>query len=155
MKKLISLISILAVAFVLFIAVRNNVNKDVPEKIKAAFAKLYPDVKDVAWHTEKGNYEGKFNYNYKDMSVQFNDNGELLQTEIYLKASELPQPVQDYLTQNYSGVSFNQYSVVTDASNVKHYQAETKDKVLYFDANGNFTKAVDNDENNDKDDDDY
>jgi hypothetical protein len=117
-----------------------------PAKVNSEFAKLYPTVKDVKWHTEDGNYEGNFTYNNKGMSVQISEKGELIQTEIYLKAIELPKALLDYITKNYKGEKFNEYSEVTDAKNVKHFQAETKDKVLVFNSKGTFVKEEKNDD---------
>lgn len=123
-----------------------QMGKDVPAKVSSKFMALYPSVKDVKWHTEEGNYEGKFKYNNKEMSVQINEKGELLQTETYLKVTELPKPAQDYLIKNYAGAKFQEYSEVVNAKQVKHYQAETKDKVIIFDSKGTFMKTEDNDD---------
>lgn len=119
-----------------------------PAKVTAEFAKLYPHVKDVKWHMEDGNYEGKFTSGKMEMSVQINEKGELVQKETYLKVSDLPKPAQDYLTKNYKGVKINEVSEVTNAKNVKHFQVEIKekDKVLIFDTKGTFTKAEDDDD---------
>ena len=113
---------------------------NVPAKVKTEFAKLYPNVKDVQWEMEDGKYEGKFNYNNQSMSVQITPEGKLVQKETYLKISELPKAVQDYLAKNYAGTDFEKASKKTDAKGVLFYQAETKDKTLLFDAKGNFIK---------------
>lgn len=147
MKTIILVMSILtSVTFSSLKAQDNDEVKNVPAKVKSEFAKLYPTVKDVKWSTEDSNYEGKFTYNMKEMSVQINNDGELVQKETYLKLSELPKPVQDYLSKNYAGVNFDEYSEVTDSKNVKHYQAESEDKILFFDSNGTFLKAEKNEE---------
>lgn len=126
---------------VLFSSVKAQAQQTkVPEKVKTEFKKLYPDVKSVKWEMEKDNYEGKFSMDRKEMSVQVNDKGGLIQTETYLKVTELPKAAQSYLTKHYAGVKFDKASEVTDAKKVKHFQAETKDKTIMFDANGKFIK---------------
>jgi hypothetical protein len=148
MKAIILSLSLLTMTMFSSISAKDDDDdvKVAPAKVKTEFAKLYPTVKEVKWHTEDGNYEGNFTYNKKEMSVQITEKGELLQTEVYLKVTELPKAVQDYLTKNYKGEKFNEYSEVTDAKKVKHYQAETKEKVFIFDSKGIFVKEEKNDD---------
>ena len=117
-----------------------------PAKVTSEFTKLYPSVKDVKWHMEDGNYEGKFTSGNMSMSVQINPNGELVQKEKYLKVSDLPKPAQDYLTKNYNGVKIKEVSEVTNSKNTKHFQVEIKDKVLIFDTKGTFIKEEKDDD---------
>lgn len=139
-------LSLLTMTMFSSVNAQNKDVKDAPAKVKSEFSKLYPKVKDVKWYTEDGNYEGKFTTDKMEMSVQINEKGELVQKEMYLKISQLPKTVQDYLNKNYAGVKFNEASEVTNAKNIKHYQAETKDKVLIFDNKGIFVKAEKNDD---------
>ena len=115
-------------------------NEDVPAQVKARFLKLYPSVKNIDWSLEDGKYEGKFNYNKQSMSVQITPKGKLVQKETYLKISELPKAVQDYLAKNYAGVDFEKASKKTDAKGILFYQAETKEKTLLFNSKGKFIK---------------
>lgn len=137
----------------LFLAGLSTVNAQMgstpPAKVTAEFVKLYPNVKDVKWHMEDGNYEGKFNSGKMEMSVQINEKGELVQKETYLKVSDLPKPAQDYLTKNYKGVKIDEVSEVTYSKNVKHFQVEIKGKVLIFDTKGTFTKEEKDDDDDD------
>ena len=134
MKKIFSLMSLLAIVW--FSSA--NAQTNAPEKVKAEFQKLYPKVKDVKWVMEDGNYLGIFTSDKKEMAVQINDKGELVQTETRLKISELPKTAQDYLTKNYPGVKFEKASEVMDETKAKRYEAISKDKSVVFDAQGNF-----------------
>jgi hypothetical protein len=146
MKTIILSISLLTIAWFSPVNAQDKDVKDAPAKVKSEFSKLYPNVKDVKWHLEDGNYEGKFTTDKMDMSVQISEKGELVQKEMYLKIAQLPKAVQDYLTKNYAGTKFNEASEVTNVKNVKHYQVETKEKVLIFDSKGTFVKAEKNDD---------
>lgn len=115
-----------------------NAQTNAPEKVKAQFKNLYPKVKDVDWVMEDGNYLALFKSDKKEMAVQINDKGELVQTETRLEMSELPKTAQDYIAKNYDGVKFDRAAEVIDDSKVKRYQVVSKDKTVVFDAKGNF-----------------
>jgi|ERR1035437_1768205 hypothetical protein len=154
MKTLILTVSMMGVLLISSGKAQNNDHREAPAKVKSAFTKLYPQVKDVKWHTEEGNYDGKFNKDGKEMSVQINSKGELVQEERYLNISDLPKPIQDYLSKNYAGLKFNEVSEIINAKSVKHYQAESKDKLLIFYSKGKFIKTEKNEEKDEDDDDD-
>ena len=140
MKNIISLMSLLTIVW-FSSAIAQEVNsKKIPEKVSAAFAKNYANANDVEWQMEDGNYEAHFSYSNKHLSVQFNDKGEFVQKETYLKVSELPKAVQDYLAKHYAGVKFDEASEVVNAKDVVQYQVETKEKAVIFDSKGNFIK---------------
>lgn len=141
MKRIIFLVGFLTViGFSSANAQEQKTNGNVPKNISSAFEKMYPNVRNVKWEMEEGKYEGKFSMQGKSRSVQFNEEAGLVQKEIYLKVSQLPKNVQNYLSKNYAGVQFEKASEVTDAKGVKRYQAETKDKTVMFNAKGIFMK---------------
>ena len=149
MKAINFLISIFLIACL--IPVNAQSGKEVPANVKAEFSKLYPTVKDAKWHKEEGNYEAKFKFETKEMSVQINGMGHLVQKEVYLKMTDLPKSAQEYLSKKYAGVKIDEVSEVTDSKNIKHYQVETKTKVVFFDTKGTFMKEEKNDEKDDDD----
>lgn len=145
MKTRIFLMSLLAIIGLSSADAQDIATKDVPAKVSTKFSRLYPNVRDVQWSMEEGKYEGKFNYNKQSMSVQLTTEGKLVQKEIYLKISELPKAVQDYLTKNYTGTEFEKASKKTDAKGILFYQAETKHKTLLFDSKGKFIREEESD----------
>ena len=60
----------------------------VPEAVKMAFAKAYPSADDVDWELEDGHYEVEFEMaDDKEMSIVYDANGALLETEVEIPFS--------------------------------------------------------------------
>ena len=142
MKTIISMMTLIMFLSFSSANAQEQAGKSTPANVKAAFAKLYPNVKDATWRMEEKAYEAKFTENGKEISVHFNKNGDYLEKEYYMKVSELPQTAQDYLTKHYQGVNITEASKIVTAKGVTLYEAETKDKDIMFDDKGNFTKEV-------------
>ncbi len=105
----------------------------VPQAVKTALAKAYPNATDVDWELEDGKYEAEIEMEGdKEMSVLFDASGALLETEVELAFSELPQAVQAAL----KGKKVKETAKITDAKGVVTYEAEMKGKDLMFDAQG-------------------
>jgi hypothetical protein len=95
MKKIILLIAI--VGFVSQIQAQKLVAKDVPAVVKAAFGKAYPSVTDVDWSKDGSNFEAAYDAKKVDMSVTYSATGTLIETEMGIPSSSLPQAVMDYV----------------------------------------------------------
>jgi hypothetical protein len=119
-------------------------DKDVPQPVKSAFQKAYPNAKEVKWEKEGSNYEAEFDYNKADHSVLFDANGSLIETEVEIEVNQLPKGVLEYVAKNYQGQKIKEAAKITDAKGVVTYEAEIKGKDLIFDSNGNFIKEVKN-----------
>jgi len=115
--------------------------KDVPQVVKDALMKKYPDAAKVSWEKEKGNYEANWGGSSgEDNSVMFTPAGAFIEHVKAIKVSELPANVLAYVKQHYPGVTVKEAGKVTDAAGATSYEAEVKGKDLVFDANGNFVK---------------
>ena len=142
----------LAVAFFTFSAFAQDVKEsEVPAPVKAAFAKLYPNVKDVDWEKEGANYDAEFEVNKTESSVVFAATGNLLETEIEINVSALPKSASDYLAKKYPKNKIAEASKITDAAGTVTYEAEVGDYELIFDSNGLFIKEIKEDKEKDKD----
>jgi hypothetical protein len=125
---------------------------DVPAAVKSGFTKLYPNSKVEKWEKENGNYEAEFDNNKVETSVVMNSNGQLMETEIEIKPSELPKAANDYVAKNLNGKKVKEAAKITDAKGTVTYEAEVDEVDYIFDSKGNFIKKeVEND--TDKDDD--
>lgn len=122
---------------------------EVPAPVKAAFAKLYPNVKDVDWEKENANYEAGFEVNKTETSIVFDATGNLLETEIEIKVSELPKSASDYAAKKYPKDKIAEASKITDAAGTVTYEAEVGKNELFFDSNGTFIKEVKENEGKD------
>ena len=109
----------------------------VPDAVKMAFAKAYPNVDDVEWELEDGNFEVEFEMaDDQEMSVVYDSNGALIETEVPVPFSELPKAAQAAL----KGKKVKETAKITNAKGVVTYEVELRRKDLLFDAQGNPVK---------------
>lgn len=129
MKKVMLLLVLFAFAQIVYAQAAK-----VPEAVKMAFAKAYPNADDIEWEMESGNFEVEFEIaEDQEISVVYNANGELLETEVEIAFSELPQAAQAAL----KGKRVKEIAKITRANGVVTYEAEVRHKDLIFDAQGN------------------
>lgn len=118
--------------------------KDVPAGIMAAFQKKYPAANGTKWNKEEGNYEASFKLNKEELSVVFDTNGNISETETEIALNSLPAGVLDYVKTHYPGKKVSEGAKITDASGAVTYEVEIKGMDLLFDKNGKFIKEVKN-----------
>lgn len=135
MKKIFLFIALCA--FALNLAAQKAKHSKIPDAVTMAFAKAYPNVKDIDWEREKGNYEAEFDAaDGKEMSVLYDATGAMLETEAPITFAELPKAAQTAL----KGKKVKETARITNAKGVVTYEAELKRKDLMFDAQGNPVK---------------
>ena len=140
MKK-ISFFLFTLFSFSLLLIAQERKKVVVPEIVKTALAKKYPDAKKVTWEMEKSNYEANWGgKSGEDMSVQYTPSGTFVEQVAAIPPSELPASVTAYVMQHYKGVKITEAGKVTDAKGTLMYEAEVKGKDLVFDEKGNFLK---------------
>ena len=113
---------------------------EVPAAVKESFRKAHPVVKDLRWEKEGANFEAEFKAGKMEQSIVYDPSGQLIETEIEIKAEELPAAAKDYLSKNHNHEKVREASKITDAKGVVSYEAEVKDKDLIFDSNGKFNR---------------
>jgi hypothetical protein len=118
--------------------------KDVPTPVKTAFQKNFPHAKVEKWEKEGVNFEAEFELNKTEQSVLFDANGNLLETEVEIKLTQLPKGVLEYVKANYNGQKLKEAAKITDAKGTVTYEAEIKGMDLLFDSNGKFIKEIKN-----------
>lgn len=114
----------------------------VPAAVKNAFASAYPAVKKVKWEKEKGDFEAGFMQGSAEMSAVFKADGSQLESEMEIKATELPAAVTTYIKQNYKGAAIKEAAKITKTGGEVFYEAEVKGKDLLFDKDGKFVKIA-------------
>ncbi len=76
----------------------------VPEAVKTAFNKKFPAAKEVEWGQEgKTQWEAEFDLNEKDVSANFDLQGNWKETETDMKVSELPAVVVKAINNQFPG----------------------------------------------------
>lgn len=135
MKKIVYVIALL-----IFITVTSNAQQlsaaKVPVAVKTAFSKTHTDVLKVSWSKEDSNFEAEFTLNGKQSSEVYTPTGIFVESEVAIKASELPAAVKMKL----KGQKVNEAAKITKANGSVVYEAEVRGKDLLFDADGNQAK---------------
>jgi len=139
MKKLV-LIMVTAMITSLTYAQKMK-EKEVPTSVKIAFQKQYPNAKETKWKKENDNFEAEFEIKEIEYSVLIDTKGNILETELEIKADELPANAKDYISKNYKEQKIKEAAKITDARGIVTYEAEIKGNDLIFDSNGNFIRV--------------
>lgn len=142
MKKLV-LMTVAAMITSLTFAQKMQ-EKEVPAPVTTAFHKNFPQAKVEKWEKEGDNFEAEFELNESEQSVLFDAQGRIIETEIEIEISQLPNGVLDYIKTNYKGQSVKESAKITDTKGTVTYEAEIKEMDLLFDSNGKFIKEIKN-----------
>ena len=141
MKKILLSILFLSGTLTSVVVAQDLKSKDVPEAVKTAFAKKYPDAKKVSWEKEKGNYEANWGgKSGEDSSVTFTPSAIFVEIVVAIPAGQLPPGVAPYVSNHYKGAKIREAGKVTDAAGRHMYEAEINGKDLIFDEKGVFLK---------------
>jgi hypothetical protein len=123
-----SLLIVLTVFFLSASYAQNLKIKDVPGMVKDNFKTNYSKAKNVKWTKEKTNFEASFRSGEKQLSVNFDDKGNIIETETAIKVSELPIAVRNSISKNYSNYKITEAAKI-DSKGIITFEAEvTKGK---------------------------
>jgi hypothetical protein len=147
MKKYIILIVIAATIIPSAFAQKKEKEEDdnkgkkiaVPVVVKQSFARQYAGAV-ARWEKEDGKYEAEFKDKGLEMSVLYEANGAVAETEIEISVKELPAAAIAYVKTNYKDAKIKEASKITKANGTIYYEAEVKGEGLVFDTNGNLIK---------------
>jgi hypothetical protein len=107
----------------------------VPGKVKAAFVKLHGSTR-VSWEVENLDYEAGFILKGKKASEVYSTTGILLESEVEIKISVLPDAIKLKLqTKN-----IREAARISRTNGEVLYEAKVSGRDLLFDANGNPVK---------------
>ncbi len=140
MKKLV--ISCIAIVGISLVGNAQKIDAaKVPAAVKTSFAKQYPGV-TAKWEKEGGKFEAGFKQQGHEMSALFDANGTMTESEVAIRASELPSAATSYIKTHYKGSVVKETAKITKANGEVNFEAEIKGKDVLFDVNGNFIKEV-------------
>ncbi len=112
----------------------SSIVTEVPTQVKDSFSLKFPGIK-AKWEKEESNYEANFKQNGKEMSATFDVQGKLIETEIAITESELPENIKEYIKNNLKG-KIQERSKIIKESGIIQYEVEIKGKDYVFDATG-------------------
>lgn len=147
----------LLIILLLFITVSVISAEDkVPEKVKTKMAELYPNAKELNWDIEDGNFEAEFEFNGNDMSVTFDKNADVLETETKITFDKLPAKIQKNVKKDYPDHEVSEAAKI-DKKGVIYYEVELEKGEKEFDvlysADGSLIKKEAQDNENDSEND--
>lgn len=140
MKNLLSILSVLL--FSSFAFAQSISEKEVPNTVKAALSKKFPNQKNIKWEKEKENYEASFSIGKTEHATVIDSKGNLLETEEEISVKELPANAVAYIQKNYSGKKIKEAAKITDAKGIVTFEAEVGSKDLIFDKTGVYIKTT-------------
>lgn len=121
MKTLVGVFAI-AITFVHAGYAQDVKEKDVPVAIKNSLVKNFTTNR-AEWNKEGANYEASFKEKGNEMSVVFDDAGNIVETEKEIKQNELPLPVQNVLKKDYKDYELEEIAVI-DSKGTITYETE-------------------------------
>lgn len=124
---------------------------DVPTAVKDALKKQHPNAEVEKWEKEDGNYEAEIEEGKSEMSLTFDASGNLLETEVEIKTSDLPASVSNYVHKNFPGKKIKEVSKITLANGTLNYEVEIDKTEYIFDSNGTLLKKDQKKEDDDDD----
>lgn len=146
---------VIALLLISFTAFAQQTN--IPKAAKDSFSKLYPKATEVKWNKENQDYEASFKLEGKNMSVIFDKNGKIMETETAIEISQLPKGIEKYVMDNYKGYKITGAAKIVKSNGEELFEAEItkgKDKKdLFFDKNGKPEKKDVNKENENEEED--
>jgi hypothetical protein len=139
MKKILITVTLATAVFTTTLFAQSHIN--VPKVVKDAFAKKFPESKNVTWESEKGNYEANWGgKSGEDNSVLYAPSGKFLEAGKAIAVNQLPAAAVTYIKSHFKSASITEAMQVTDANGKVTYEAEVHGKDIVFDEHGNFVK---------------
>lgn len=144
MNRIILLLSI--ILFLTSISYSQKINENkIPDTVKSSFYSKFPSAENVKWGKEtKTVYEAEFKLNDVNMSANFSEEGEWLETETEIQVTSLPQVVTDAVNRDYKDAKITGASKIERPDNKIIYEADIKynhhKKEVLYDEQGNGVK---------------
>lgn len=115
----------------------------VPKEVLHNFKEKYPSI-EADWEIEDSVYEAMFKTGGESITLLYNKNGDLLQSEKIIQPAELPGEIKNYLSQNYKNQKIKKSKRVTKNDGEINYQASLDGYTLIFNKKGEFIKKTEN-----------
>lgn len=113
---------LLSVFLILSFPVRGQNGQNVPEAVKTAFAKQFPNATNIKWSKENDReWEAEFKTDGKAYSANFNSEGKWLETEYKISSNEIPATVLSAIAKEFAGYKTEE-SEVSETAKGKVYE---------------------------------
>jgi len=112
---------------------------EVPQVVKSAFRKAYPNAKGLKWDKEEAGFEASFDQNKNDMSVVLDKMGIVKEVETEIAKDKLPKAILETLKKDFADHDIEETAMIV-ANGVTTYEVEVekgkKSWDLIFDSAG-------------------
>lgn len=112
---------------------------EVPQVVKSAFMKAYPNAKGVKWDKEEAGFEASFDQNKNDMSIVLDKVGIVKEVETEIVKDKLPKAILETLKKDFADHDIEETAMIV-ANGVTTYEVEVekgkKSWDLIFDSAG-------------------
>jgi len=115
---------------------------EVPAHVKASFAKMIPDAKNVKWNKEKAQYEASYEGNGHKGSVLFDAAGKWTERETAIAPANLPANAVLYMQKHYKKNGIKGAAKIVKQSGEVQFEAEVQGAEVFFTKDGGYIKAV-------------
>ena len=134
-----AIIILLTVIFLSTSYAQNLKINDVPQIVRDKFSSSYKNATNVKWTKEKSGYESSFKKGNVDMSVNYDEKGNVVEIETGIKLKELPVEVREAVAKDYFKYKISETAKI-ESKGVITYEVEVKrgkDKMdLFYDEHG-------------------
>jgi len=103
MKKILLLLSVIIASA--SASAQKIAKENVPPSVAAAFKAKFSIAEKTTWEMDYDKYEAEFTVGKGEFSATFDKDGKWLETETYLKPSDLPKAIKEMLSQKYGELS--------------------------------------------------
>lgn len=113
----------------------------IPQPVRTAFSGAYPDADVAGWRFVDNRYKVMFKDRNMQQVAVYDKNGNLLRRETELDAADVPGAIAQYYKKNYPNEATYHVWLVEEGKGKKSYTAPLNDKMLYFDADGQYIRT--------------
>ena len=115
MKKILITATLATAVFTTALFAQGHIN--VPQIVKDAFSKKFPQATHVTWEKEKGNYEANWGGKEgEDNSVLYTPSGKFVEAGEAIAVNQLPALAINYVKSHFKGASITEAMHVTSAN---------------------------------------
>ena len=132
MKKFVFLLSVIIASA--SASAQKITKENLPPSVAAAFKAKFSIAEKTTWEMDYDKYEAEFTVGKGEFSATFDKEGKWLETETYLKPSDLPKAIKEKLSQKYGELSGYKIEEAVKAETEKEttYEVDIKRGEIFY-----------------------
>ncbi len=132
MKKFVFLLSVIIASA--SASAQKITKENLPPSVAAAFKAKFSIAEKTTWEMDYDKYEAEFTVGKGEFSATFDKEGKWLETETYLKPSDLPKAIKEKLSKKYGELSGYKIEEAVKAETEKEttYEVDIKRGEIFY-----------------------